>query len=408
MKSVGMLTHSYYLRDPRVRREAETLARGGYDVDVVCLGVRGEPRREVVNGVRIYRIPLTHRRDSKVRYVFEYASAMVLFFVWISTLHLFARRYQLVQVHTPPDILAVSALVCRVTGAKVLLDVHDPLPETLATKYTEKVSRWLVRLAEWQERVACRLAHAVITVTEQVRDALVARGAPAQRTAVVMNFADPRIFDRLVARAAAPQAQGGDGRATLVFMGTLTYQYGVDVALEALALVRRRVPEARLKVIGDGEHRPALEERTHSLGLDRAVEFVGMVPIDRIPEVALPAAIGLAPHRRDRLYDMCFPSKIYDYLALGLPVIACRTKSLEYYYGSETLAFFESEDAADLADRIVTLLGDADAVARYREQGARFLAGHNWHHEGRRYLEIVDALMGSAPRRTPERSVSEG
>ena len=390
MINVCMLTHSYYLRDPRVRREAETLASRGYSVDVICLQRPGEPARETVSNVKIYRLPLTHRRQSKVRYVLEYACSALLMSLALSVLHL-RRRYALVQVNTPPDILVFSALVPKLFGARVLLDLHDPMPEAMHTKFKVVSDHWLVRLARVQEAGSTHCADHVVTVTEQVRQALINRSLSPDKVSVIMNFADMKLFQDCGGKANQISSQD---EPILVYMGTLARQYGVDVAIDALAILRNRIPSIRLKIIGDGEERPNLERQVDSLGLRDAVIFTGMVPIDQIPEVALPAHVGLAPHRRDRLYDMCFPSKVYDYLALGLPVVACRTESLEYYYGQETLAFFKSEDVEGLANQTYDLLTNPERVKTLQSNAASFLQEHNWAREHKRYLDIVRGLLG--------------
>ncbi len=392
MTRVGMATHSYYLRDPRVRREAEALAASGHEVDVVSLRRPGEAWRERVGGVTIYRIPLGHRRAGKFRYLFEYTASLFLAGIWLSVLSL-GRRYRVVQVHTPPDLLVFAALVPRLLGARVLLDLHDPMPETMATIFGTASSPWLVRLVRLQERLATAFAHHVVTVTEQVREAVIARGVHPDGIGIVMNFADDRLFDPDLRHSDHPPP---DGRIVIVFMGTLSYRYGVDLAIQAIDVVRRTHPSALLRVIGDGEARPQLEALVRTLGLEANVELVGQVPIDRIPRVALPASVAVAPHRRDVLYDMCFPSKIYDYLSLGLPVVAAWTESLDYYYGKDTLAFFESGDSAALAEQILGLVRDPGRVAKMRRHAVAFLAAHGWVTERERYLMIVAALVRRA------------
>jgi glycosyltransferase involved in cell wall biosynthesis len=394
MAHIGMATHSYYLRDPRVKREAETLTRAGHSVDVVCLRLPGETWKETVNDVTIYRLPLKHKRGSVLRYFLEYGISFVVFGIWLSMLQFLKGRYDLVQIHTPPDTLVYSALLCKLTGSKVLMDLHDPMPETLCTKYSGKLNSLLSVILELQERLATRLANRVITVTDQVQDALISRGLAPVRVSVIMNFADPRIFELMHAdRSDNTLSRNENVGPLLVYMGTLTRQYGVDIAIQALALLRQKLPNARLKIIGDGEHRVFLERQAASLGVADAVEFIGRVPIAQIPRVALPADFGLAPHRRDNLYDMCFPSKMYDYLALGLPVVACWTKSLEFYYGRQTVAFFESEDPRGLAAQIYDLSNNPAKTQIMARNAAVFLQKHNWHEESQRYLSIVDALL---------------
>ena len=134
MKRICLVVLSYYLRDPRVRREAEALVGEGYEVDVICLRDRGEPSRESVNGVSITRIPIARRRATIWRYMFEYS----LFFCAVSiqlAARLFTRRYDLIHVNNMPDFLVFSTILPRLFGAKVLIDVHDPTAEVFMSKY---------------------------------------------------------------------------------------------------------------------------------------------------------------------------------------------------------------------------------------------------------------------------------
>ena len=397
MARIMMLTHSYYLRDPRVRREAETLASVGHEVDVLCLRLPGEAQTVSVNGVHVRRIPLTHERGSFLRYCFEYLLSPVFAFCVLAIRMVAGKRYDLIQVHTPPDFLVFSTLVSRLFGSKVLLDLHDPMPETLSNKYGGKPHPLLEKIVLLQERLALRFSDFVITVTAQVRDVLLARNTTSKNLDVIMNFADPKYFQGLHSGSQLlVESQPNEVAPTLVFMGTLSRRYGVDLAIRALPLLQEKLPDIRLKIIGDGEERPNLERLAISLEVDSNVRFKGLVPIDGIPGTALPAHVGLAPHRRDTLYDMCFPSKIYDYLALGLPVVACRTESLDYYFGRDNvILFFESESVEQLADRIYQILSNPKLGEQLKERASDFLEAHNWHRERKRYIRIVESLTKS-------------
>ena len=334
-------------------------------------------------------MPLGHRRTSKARYASEYGASVVLSFLFLTVLFVI-RRYRVVHVHTMPDILVLAALVCKLFGARILLDVHDPMPETLGTKFGIDERHWLWKLTDLQERVSIRMADHVITVTHQVRDALIQRGAPEGKVSVVMNVADPRRFPADTRQQSRPLS--GQETTTLLFMGTITWQYGVDVLVDALAILRGVDPAFRLKIVGDGEEREQVREQVRHLGLEDHVAFHDPVPISRLPEVALPADIGVAPHRVDRLYDMCFPSKMYDYLMLGLPVIAARTKSIVHYYGEDTVGLFEAGDADALAEEALRLVRDPDLVRTRRARADEFLSTLNWREEERRYLGVIRAL----------------
>lgn len=165
MKKICMVCQSYYLRDPRIRREAEALADAEFIVDVFALRDKGEPRKEKVNGVNIYRLPLMRKRGGITRYIFEY-----LWFFFLSSLFLlrfFLREhYKLIQIHTMPDFLVFCALIPRIFGAKIILDVHEPMPELFMSKYNLNKNNFLIKLLMIQEKISFSFPKQIITVNE--------------------------------------------------------------------------------------------------------------------------------------------------------------------------------------------------------------------------------------------------
>ena len=119
----------------------------------------------------------------------EYLGFFVLAAWRLLTLHL-RRRYGVVQVHNLPDFLVFVALIPKLMGARVILDIHDLMPEFFASKTESDMQSSLVRLLILQEQLSCRFAHQVITVTSEWRETLIRRGVPAVKVAVVMNVAD--------------------------------------------------------------------------------------------------------------------------------------------------------------------------------------------------------------------------
>ncbi|MCK4597891.1 glycosyltransferase, partial [bacterium] len=173
MTKICMLAYTYYLSDPRVRREAEALADRGYGVDVLCLHGEGEKPRQQVNGVRVIRLPQSRYRGHRSwAYVVGYARFFILSFLWLTWFHL-RKGYQLIQVHTMPDFLAFAALVPKILGAKIVLDIHDLMPELYSTKFGLAKSHPLIKVLKLQERLSARFAHRVIAVHEPQRRLLV-------------------------------------------------------------------------------------------------------------------------------------------------------------------------------------------------------------------------------------------
>ena len=191
-KRALIVVHSYFVRDTRPRRLAATLTDAGWTVDVVCARDEGEARAQTVNGVRIHRLPARRRRGGKGRYAFEYISFTLMALAKVTGLWI-RRRHRAIYVLGIPNFLVFSALVPRLAGARVLLDMRDPLPEFFEAKYRLSETDPLVRGLLAEERISARFASQVVTVHHTMAT-LYERSVPAAKIGVVMNAPDPRVF----------------------------------------------------------------------------------------------------------------------------------------------------------------------------------------------------------------------
>ena len=386
---VAMIAYTCYLRDPRVRREAEALVEAGYPVTVLALRERGEASREVVHGVEVVRAPLHRLRNGPLGYVLRYTLFFLMAFGWL-TLLAWRRRPRVVYVHNLPNFLVFAALVPRLLGARVVLDIHDPVPEFYRCKYGVAASSWMVRLLRLEERLSTRFAHHVVTVNEPVAQVLRQRGVPAGKLTVVMNAPDARLFAAPCSGAPPP-----NGDLPLLYAGTVAPRYGLDVALRGLALVRRRHPEVRLRVVGEGDGLPALRALARELGLEGAVEFHPPVPLEQVPQLIAEARVGLSPQRDDPFMGLAFSTKVLEFLSMGLPVVCARTRCMEHYFGGDGLVcFFRPGDPEDFARGVEEALARRDQAEVRRLGVERFLERYGWEVQRARYLRLVAHLAG--------------
>ena len=132
-KRAAAVMFSSFPFDPRPRRAAETLAEEGASVEVICLRETDEePEHEIFNGIEITRVLLKRRRGGKLSYILQYAYFGLLCGAILAGRAL-RKRYDLLHIHNMPDFLVFSALVPKLLGAKVILDLHDPMPELMMT-----------------------------------------------------------------------------------------------------------------------------------------------------------------------------------------------------------------------------------------------------------------------------------
>src|SRR5687767_7471281 len=169
MSAVLMIAYTYYESDPRVIREAEAAVAGGFEVDFLALRRENTPACEVVRGVRVLRLNQTrYRGRGHVKYLLSYLEFFVRCF-FKSALLFFQKRYRVAHVNNMPDFLVFSTLVPRLFGCKVILDIHDPMPNTFASKFKGGERGFFFRLLLWQELLSAAYASQVITVHHPVK-----------------------------------------------------------------------------------------------------------------------------------------------------------------------------------------------------------------------------------------------
>ncbi|HSG17079.1 MAG TPA: glycosyltransferase family 4 protein [Anaerolineae bacterium] len=390
LKRHCMVVHAYYpLGETRVEREAMALIDRGYEVDVLCLRDEGECQTEVVDGVRIDRLPVRrHRGCGLASQLLEYLAFFLLVVIKLFSLQ-GRRRYSSIQCHNLPDFLIFAAFWPKLRGARLIIDLHDLMPEFYAARFGGRMDSWPVRLVKLEERLSCRFADRIITVTELWRQTLIERGVPAEKITVVMNVPDATYYHR----QAGSKPAAVNGEFEIIYHGTLTPRYGVDLIIQALAEIEHGSPEVRLTILGDGDHRQELLAMVADLGLEERVSFSdGFVPTPELPDLIRRANAGVVPNRDDIFTGALLPTKLLEYVALGLPIIAARTPAIATYFDDSTIEFFTPGSATDLAQHIRRLSCDP---ARRNEliQNTDAIYRHNsWREIARTYADLVDEV----------------
>ncbi|MGQ9455867.1 MAG: glycosyltransferase family 4 protein [Armatimonadota bacterium] len=383
------ILHGPYLTDPRVRREAEALAGAGWDVDVLCLSEPGRPSREIVNGVRVLRLPLARKRGSVPRYIFEY-----LVFLLISGLVLLfrtPRRYRVIHVNNMPDFLVFATAIPKLFGTKVLLDVHDPMPELFQSKYGLDKGSLIIRFLRWQLKISMRFADAVMTVTDEMRR-LLNEIVPHIKISVLMNMPSSE-FVRLGQIPLEERFGKRDGF-RLLYTGTVAERYGVRVAVEAMPELRKAIPEISLCVVGSGDQLDELQQLARELGVSDIVDFRGTLPWTEIPRLIRESDLGISILLKDPHTDLCFTNKVVEYVTCGLPTIVSRTRTSECYYTDDTVCFVEPGDVGSFVKAVLNLYHNRTTMMQMSRNGTALAEKWNWDVEKTKYLGLMNKLAG--------------
>jgi glycosyltransferase involved in cell wall biosynthesis len=393
-KRAVALMYSVYPGDPRPRRAAEALAKEGMSVEVICLKETDEePLRESIHGLDITRIPFKRHRAGKLSYLLQYGS-FILFSGLIVAFRALRRRYQLVHVHNMPDVLVFSALVPKILGAKIILDLHDPMPELMKTIFGLGESSFSVWMLKKLEKASLRFADAVITVNEACKKIFSARSCPPEKLTVIMNSPDEEIF-----QSHGPSMQGLNRRDVaepfvIMYHGSIIERNGLDLAVTALGKIRDSLRNAELRIYGRSTaYMEEVMDLVRKLELSEAVRYMGPKNLSEIVEAISECDVGIIPNRRSIFTELNTPTRIFEYLSQGKPVIAPRAPGILDYFSSQELVFFELGDADDLATKIAYVSGHPEEMLRMVKRGQQVYQEHEWSSERLRFLKLVDDLL---------------
>jgi glycosyltransferase involved in cell wall biosynthesis len=387
------LAHSFFPADTRVKREALAAAATGRTVCIVVLRGPGQAAEEELDGLLVLRLPGSKSRGGPLTYLGEY-----LGFIWRCR-RLLARdsrfrQVRIVHVHALPDFLVWAATPARRRGARIILDLHEIFPEFTASKFPGAAGRLAGAVARLLERQARRRADVTITVNRPIAALLSSRGiGRPERLVLIHNSADPADYGP--ARVPEVHARPRPGvPLELVYHGTLTHLYGMDIAIRGVALALERGTAVHLTILGDGQERDALARLVTDLQASNAVTFEAHITQSALRERLTRADGGIVPTRLDGMTRYSLSNKLLDYVHLGIPVLAARLPSYADYLADDAAWFWNPEDPEHLAATIAEFAAATPDERRARPSRAqRALWDVGWDEERARLIEVYRSLL---------------
>jgi glycosyltransferase involved in cell wall biosynthesis len=391
---IAIVVHALYPGDPRVRRQSDALIEAGHEVDLFCLRDPNEEPEGSIGPMRVLRLPVNRSSSSFAGHLAEYLAFAGLAALRLAREHR-RRDYALVQVATVPDFLAFSAVPVRLAGVPLLLDLHEDMPEFFRDRFAHPLLRPFHPLVTGTARLAAAASTELITVHEPLRQLSIARGVDPERIHVVMNSADTRLFD---ADAHPRRPFMEDGELRLIHHSNLQRIYGLDVAVEALAAIDPAALPHRLDVYGDGPFRADVARAIARTGTGDRVHLHGRVPMDALPSLLAGSDIGLVPSRPEPYLQLSLSTKLLEYAAMGMPVVASDLATFRAHFTDAAVCYVPGGDPSALASAIRGLAADPDSARHLGEEARRQAQRYDWALQARRYVEIVERLIREARR----------
>jgi glycosyltransferase involved in cell wall biosynthesis len=379
---VGMVIVSEYEANPRVRREAEALAARGDEVTVLALNRAGAPREETIDGVRVVHLRVSkYRGDSALAYLRLYGAFFVRAGAWLIRR---PRAFDLVQAHTMPEAMIFTAVAQKLAGTPVLLDVHDLTAQLFASKFPPR--GLIMRAIQLSTRAAFAFADEVLTVHEPYAETI--RAMTGRPITIALNSPDERLFPPREHRPAA-----ADGEIVFSYHGLLAPRHGLANLVEAVARLHREMPRVRLQILGSGDALASLREQVAEGGLEDVVSLPdGLLPITSVPSALERVHVGVLPSQLDPWTSEVLPTKLMEYMALGVPVISFRNRVITQHFPDGTITFVDPASVDNLVTAMRGLASDPERARRQAEKASVALVPLQWRQQKLAYLALVDKM----------------
>ncbi|MFO7445624.1 MAG: glycosyltransferase family 4 protein [Ignavibacteriaceae bacterium] len=383
-KNVLMIAYTNYSTDARVVKEAEAAVKNGYGVDFIALRRNGDKAAENINGVNVIRVnQYRYRGAQKLKYITTYLEFYFRVLFKSSLLHL-KKKYKIVHVNNMPDFIVLSTLFLKLTGAKIILDIHDPMPNLYISKM-EKGKKFFHKMLVWQELISAKFANRVITTTDPMADALAKDGIPRNKITVVANFPDENLFS-------VNNEYSINGQLKLIYHGTIAERWGLQKIVLALSRVKNK-EKFFFRIIGEGDYSDELKKLIKDNNLQTTVCFDNKsYPFAEIGEHIKDYNLGIASLDLNAHTDYALSTKMVEYFATGIPVLTIKSRVVNHYFGESGCFFYDSSNIDSIIDIFNRLSENTSVLLNKRNEVMHLRERFIWLNEKKKYLKLLNEL----------------
>jgi len=380
-----------YSADARIRMYAKWLTENDNFVDVICGYKFSDEEIIKLDGARIFNKLKKKHIATRFQYIYDFGFSYLKLASWVTKMY-FREKYDVIHFHNIPDFIVFAGFLPKLTGAKLILDIHDPMPEVYLSKYEVKKSDLVMKLVCFEEKISCNYSDAVITANHHFRQNIAKRGIPLEKITVINNRPDPLIFTRSMINESVTNARD---KFTMIFPGTIAPRYGLDIAIKALPYIRSRVPNIHLRIIGPmNECSDSLKELAKRLQVDNHVEFISSVPNNEIPQFLKDADVGIYPALPGPHMSIAVPGKILEFATMGLPIVSTGLKIVKEIFDNESVLFFEAGNYKEFAFQIIKINEDPDLRQELSVKAAKIIEEKfPYDQEAANYFSILSKIV---------------
>ena len=298
----------------------------------------------------------------------------------------FKEKFDCIQVHTMPDFLVFSTLIPKMLGAKIVLDLHEPMEELWVTKNGDKFP-WIRKLIEGIEIKCIQYSDRTLTVTSAMKKRLIGKGIADSHVVVIPNVADS-VFLKF-----EKTDYSSKKTFSIVTHGSIEERYGHDLVIQAINDLKYSHPQIRYNIIGKGEYQHHLEKMVNEYGLNEVVKFNGFLVFEKMIEMIIDSDVGIIAMKKNPYSVLIDTNKMYEYITMKVPIILSRLPAVEEVFNDSSVTYFHPGDCADLKKVLVDAIGNHSVLGKKAQLAFEQNRPMCWDIVKKTYLGVYDAFQ---------------
>ncbi len=388
---IGMIVDSYYPKDIRVRKEAESLAKD-FDVFVLCVKNSNEPIYETINNVKVFRL---------VEYKSFNHKAFYDIITSINFIHpIFKKKLSEFYSKTNVDVLHVHDLplakivyqFSKKRGLKSVLDLHENYPEALKTWFIWRKNK-LVRLKNkvffnfmhWHkyEKKMINKFDYIIAVVEEMKERIINKHKIDPQKIIVVTNSEKKDFSNNFLKTDDNIINNYSDSFTISYVGGFGPHRGLQTAIEAIPKIQKTIPNVKLLLVGPANNdvKNHLKHLILKNDIENYVELIPSQTFESVAGIMKSSNINIIPHISNEHTESTIPHKLFQILLSGSPILVSDCAPLKRIIGDNDIGLvFKAGDSTDFANKIIQIYSNYSLFCNKAEKGKQFILNGdlNW------------------------------
>jgi len=406
MSYICMILDGSYPNDIRVRKEAETLVENGRKILVVCPRKKNDPEKEVINGVEVVRIGNNYTFFKKgICDIIESIININPFF-YFGLKEVFKKyKIDFLHVHDLP-LAGTGYFFKNKIKRKLILDLHENYPEALKTWFVWKKNP-ILRLKnfifmnpkKWskKEKKYCVKYDKVVCVVEEMKQKLISNFNIDSKKLIVISNHEKKEFAKNFKKMIFQNIIKKNDF-SITYVGGFGPHRGLDIAINAMPKIVKKIPNAKLFLIGKGSKH--IEKKLKDIVVEKKMKgyvcFPGYRPFDEVATIMQLSNLNIIPHKSNEHTNNTIPHKLFQIMMSKSLLLVSSCKTLKRIIEKYDAGFiFNADDTEDFSNKVIAIFEKYDSLNSKKENAFKAVIekGENWENESLKLINLYDTLL---------------